>query len=62
MYGRRARIGRINLSPETVGDEEWRRLMSDGVIVVSTRMYIEQVDPAGLTSMVTNVEGGAHQF
>jgi maleate isomerase len=62
MYGRRARIGRINPSPETVGDEEWRRLMPDGVIVVSTRMYIERVDPAGLTSMVTNVERAAREL
>jgi maleate isomerase len=62
MYGRRARIGRINPSPETVGDEEWRRLMPDGVIVVSTRMYIEQVDPIGLTSMVTNIERAAREL
>jgi maleate isomerase len=62
MYGRRARIGRINPSPETVGDEEWRRLMPEGVIVVSTRMYIERVDAAGLTSMVTNVERAAREL
>jgi maleate isomerase len=62
MYGRRARIGRINPSPETVGDEEWRRLMPDGVIVVSTRMYIESVDAAGLTEMVTHVERAAREL
>jgi len=62
MYGRRARIGRINPSPETVGDEEWRRLMPDDVIVVSTRMFIESVDPAGLTTMVTNVERAAREL
>jgi maleate cis-trans isomerase len=56
MYGWRARIGRINPSPETVGDEEWRRLMPDGVIVVSTRMFIERVDAEGLTGMVSHVE------
>lgn len=55
MYGKVARIGRINPSPETVGDEEWRRLMPPGVIVVSTRMYIDAVDAAGLTNMVTHV-------
>lgn len=62
MYGSRARIGRINPSPETVGDEEWRRLMPDGVIVVSTRMFIERVDPEGLTAMVTNVERAAREL
>jgi maleate isomerase len=62
MYGSRARIGRINPSPETVGDEEWRRLMPDDVIVVSTRMFIERVDPAGLTTMVTNVERASKEL
>lgn len=62
MYGSRARIGRINPSPETVGDEEWRRLMPEGVIVVSTRMFIERVDPEGLTAMVTNVERAAREL
>jgi len=62
MYGRRARIGRINPSPETVGDEEWRRLMPDGVIVVSTRMYIESVDANGLTEMVKHVERASREL
>src|SRR5579862_6630168 len=62
MYGRRARIGRINPSPETVGDEEWRRLMPEGVIVVSTRMFIERVEPEGLTAMVANVERAAREL
>jgi maleate cis-trans isomerase len=62
MYGRRARIGRINPSPETVGDEEWRRLMPEGVIVVSTRMYIESVDAGGLTNMVTHIERAAREL
>jgi maleate isomerase len=62
MYGWRARIGRINPSPETVGDEEWRRLMPDGVIVVSTRMYIERVEAEGLTGMVSHVERAAREL
>jgi maleate isomerase len=62
MYGWRARIGRINPSPETVGDEEWRRMMPDGVIVVSTRMFIESVDAPGLTAMVTHVERAAKEL
>jgi maleate isomerase len=32
------------------------------VIVVSTRMYIERVDPEGLTAMVTNVERAAREL
>jgi maleate isomerase len=62
MYGKVARIGRINPSPETVGDEEWRRLMPDGVIVVSTRMYIDAVDASGLTGMVTHVDRAARDL
>ena len=62
MYGSRARLGRINPSPETVGDEEWRRLCPDDVIVVSTRMYIEKVDAEGLTAMVKNVERAAKEL
>jgi maleate isomerase len=62
VYGWRARLGRINPSPETVGDEEWRRLCPEGVIIVSTRMYIERVDPAGLTAMVQNVERAAKEL
>ena len=62
MYGRRARIGRMNPSPETVGDEEWRRLMPEGVIVVSSRMYIESVDASGLTEMVKHVERAARDI
>jgi maleate cis-trans isomerase len=62
MYGKRARIGRINPSPETVGDEEWRRLMPPGVIVVSTRMYIERVDRDGLTTMVKDVERASREL
>lgn len=62
MYGWRARLGRINPSPETVGDEEWRWLSPEGVIVVSTRMYIERVDKAGLTAMVENVTRAAREL
>ncbi len=62
MYGWRARLGRINPSPETVGDEEWRQLTPPGVIVVSTRMYIERVEPASLTAMVAHVERAAREL
>ena len=62
MYGWRARLGRINPSPETVGDEEWRQVCPDGVIVVSTRMYLERVDSESLTAMVGNVERAAREL
>ena len=62
MYGWRARLGRINPSPETVGDEEWRRLCPDGTMVVSTRMFIEAVDADGLTNMVKNVDRAAKEL
>jgi maleate cis-trans isomerase len=62
MYGPRARLGRINPSPETVGDQEWGRLCPDGVITVSTRMFIERVDPEGLTAMVGQVERAAKEL
>jgi len=62
MYGWRARLGRINPSPETVGDEEWRRLCPDGAMVVSTRMFIEAVDRDGLTEMVKNVERASREL
>jgi maleate isomerase len=41
---------------------EWRRLCPDGTMVVSTRMFIEAVDPAGLTNMVTNVERASKEL
>lgn len=37
-------------------------MMPEGVIVVSTRMYIERVDPEGLTAMVGNVERAAREL
>jgi maleate isomerase len=40
MYGWRAKIGRISPSPETVGAEEWRRFMPDGVCLVETRTLV----------------------
>jgi maleate isomerase len=62
MYGWRGRLGRINPSPETVGDEEWRRLAPEGVAVVSTRMFIERVDSEGLTAMVTHIGRAAREL
>lgn len=62
MYGSRGRIGRICPSPETVGVEEWGRILPDEVICITSRMYIEAVDPSGLTRMVQDVERAAAEL
>jgi maleate isomerase len=59
MYGWRARIGRISPSPETVGAEEWRRSLPDGVCLVETRTLIHDVTVEGLSETVTQVERAA---
>ena len=59
MYGWRARIGRISPSPETVGAEEWRRSMPDGVCLVETRTLIHDVTVEGLSETVTQIERAA---
>jgi maleate isomerase len=59
MYGWRAKIGRISPSPETVGAEEWRRSMPDGVCVVETRTLIHDVTVDGLSETVKQVERAA---
>jgi maleate isomerase len=59
MYGWRAKIGRISPSPETVGAEEWRRSMPDGVCLVETRTLIHDVTVDGLTETVKQVERAA---
>ncbi|MGH7824506.1 MAG: hypothetical protein ACREQ7_04940 [Candidatus Binatia bacterium] len=62
MYGWRAKIGRISPSPETVGAEEWRRAMPDGVCLVETRTLIHAVTVEGLAEMVTQVERAAREL
>ena len=62
MYGWRAKIGRISPSPETVGAEEWRRSMPDGVCLVETRTLIHDVTMEGLTEMVKHVERAAAEL
>jgi maleate isomerase len=59
MYGWRAKIGRISPSPETVGCEEWRRAMPDGVCLVETRTLLHDVTAEGLAETVTQVERAA---
>lgn len=59
MYGWRAKIGRISPSPETVGAEEWRRFMPNGVCLVETRTLVHDVTVEGLAKSVTQVERAA---
>jgi len=62
MYGWRAKIGRISPSPETVGAEEWRRAMPEGVCIVETRTMIQDVSAEGLAEAVTQVERAAREL
>ena len=59
MYGWRAKIGRISPSPETVGCEEWRRALPDGVCLVETRTLLHDVTVEGLAETVTQIERAA---
>jgi maleate isomerase len=59
MYGWRAKIGRISPSPETVGAEEWRRSMPDGVCVVETRTLLHDVTVDNLSETAKHVERAA---
>ena len=59
MYGWRAKIGRISPSPETVGAEEWRLSMPNGVCLVETRTLIYNVTVEGLSETVKQVERAA---
>jgi maleate cis-trans isomerase len=59
MYGWRAKIGRISPSPETVGCEELRRALPDGICLVETRTLIHEVTLEGLAETVKQVERAA---
>ena len=59
MYGWRAKIGRISPSPETVGCEEWRRALPEGVCLVETRTLLHDVTVEGLADTVKQVERAA---
>jgi len=59
MYGWRAKIGRISPSPETVGCEEWRRALPEGVCLVETRTLLHDVTVEGLAETVTQIERAA---
>ena len=52
-------IGRISPSPETVGCEEWRRALPEGVCLVETRTLLHDVTVEGLAETVKQVERAA---
>jgi maleate isomerase len=62
MYGWRAKLGRISPSPETVGCEEWRRALPEGVCLVETRTLLHDVTVEGLTETTKQVELAALQL
>lgn len=62
MYGWRAKIGRISPSPETVGCEEWRRALPEGVCLVETRTLLHDVTVEGLAETVKQVERAAMEL
>lgn len=62
MYGWRAKIGRISPSPETVGCEEWRRALPEGVCLVESRALLHDVTVEGLTQTVKQVERAAQEL
>lgn len=62
MYGWRAKIGRISPSPETVGAEEWRRVLPAGVCLVETRTLLHDVTMEGLRETVKQVERAAMEL
>lgn len=59
MYGWRARIGHINPSPATVGQEEWRLAAPAGVAFVGTRYRMEENDRASHDRMLEELERAA---
>jgi maleate isomerase len=59
MYGWRAKIGRISPSPETVGAEEWRRALPEGVCLVETRTLLHEVTVEGLSETTKQIERAA---
>ncbi len=59
MYGWRARIGHVNPSPATVGQEEWRLAAPAGVAFVGTRYLMEQNDRESHDRMLEELERAA---
>lgn len=61
MYGWRARIGHINPSPATVGQEEWRKAAPNGVAFVGSRYTMDQNTRSGHDQMLAELERAARE-
>ncbi|WP_020576578.1 hypothetical protein [Actinopolymorpha alba] len=59
MYGWRARIGHVNPSPATVGQEEWRQAAPAGVAFVGSRYSMVTNDRSSHDRMLTELERAA---
>lgn len=59
MLGWRARIGYIVPSTGTVTEAEWRRCAPEGVIFVGSRVLIQDVTPAGIQGLISQLERAA---
>ncbi len=62
MYGWRARIGCIVPSSGTVAEAEWQRSVPEDVIIVSSRVLIEDVTRAGVEAMTQQFERAAREL
>lgn len=61
MYGWRARIGHVNPSPATVGQEEWRLAAPRGVSFVGSRYAMDGNDLASHDRMLEELERAARE-
>ncbi len=61
MYGWRLRLGRLTPSASVNGEQEWARVLPDGMIVVTARVYIEEVTAPTLEVMMTQLERAAKE-
>lgn len=61
MYGWRARIGCIVPSSGTVTEAEWQRSVPEGVVIVSSRVLIDDVTAAGAEGMIKQFERAARE-
>lgn len=62
MYGENGRIGLIVPSNNTVVEQEFRRILPEGITSYATRMRNTQADAADLEMMVTHAARGADEL
>lgn len=61
MYGWRMRLGRLTPSAAVNGEHEWAAVLPEGMIVVTSRMYIEEVTAPTVESMMEQLERAAKE-